>query len=605
MTTCARQRRFTQLTLTAGLAYVGLAACGDDVLQFEVEPYQPEPAEGIPALQQALTPLTTACTFDNATGIMGVVVELAETAVLSKRSVDSAILVNGVACGVATTSSLRRIDVVEHGTNSGDQTVVLDFLNGSFATGSASGVGVTVDLGGTGADVFAIRGSSGADRITMGATGIATNTDTNNDITYSNVDQIIVSLSAGNDIFTGQGGYGSGAAYTGAVTVYGGDGNDTLTGGDGADTIHGGAGNDTLTGNDGDDTLYGDAGNDTFDEGAVANGADIFDGGADADTVDYSRRGVNLWVTVGSGADDGDWGNENDDVTASVETVLGGAGDDQLRGDNGNNVLKGNGGNDLLIGGLGDDTLDGGAGDDRFFESAEVNANGADVILCGSGTDTVFYHTRTNPLTITMLSGANDGEDGEGDDVKADCEDIRGGSGDDTITGNNLDNVIDGDDGDDVLSGGAGNDTFPQNSGGDDGADTISGGLGDDLVAYGTRFANLTVTMGDGIANDGESGENDNIGADVERIDSGWGNDTITGNNLDNVINLGNGNDQAFGGLGNDEIFGGAGDDGPLNGDAGDDTIDGGEGNNDIDCGTGDGDIGWNNGTGTLLSCEL
>lgn len=74
----------------------GLAACGTEALRVEAEPYPPEPAEGIPELEQALTPLTTACSFDNATGIMGV---LAETAVLSKRTVDSAILVNGVACG--------------------------------------------------------------------------------------------------------------------------------------------------------------------------------------------------------------------------------------------------------------------------------------------------------------------------------------------------------------------------------------------------------------------------------------------------------------------------------------------------------------------------
>jgi hypothetical protein len=47
------------------------------------------------------------------------------------------------------------------------------------------------------------------------------------------------------------------------VTLYGGAGNDVLTGGDGGDFLQGDAGNDTLTGGKGGDQLHGKDGNDT------------------------------------------------------------------------------------------------------------------------------------------------------------------------------------------------------------------------------------------------------------------------------------------------------------------------------------------------------
>ena len=49
-----------------------------------------------------------------------------------------------------------------------------------------------------------------------------------------------------------------------AAQLFGGAGNDTLTGGSGADQLFGGAGNDTLLGKGGNDLLFGGAGNDTL-----------------------------------------------------------------------------------------------------------------------------------------------------------------------------------------------------------------------------------------------------------------------------------------------------------------------------------------------------
>ena len=75
--------------------------------------------------------------------------------------------------------------------------------------------------------------------------------------------------------------------------IYGGAGNDTLTGGSGKNTIYGGAGNDRITGGAGKDFLYGGDGNDTLNGG---NGVDYLNGGTGVDTL-YVKRSVDHWET--------------------------------------------------------------------------------------------------------------------------------------------------------------------------------------------------------------------------------------------------------------------------------------------------------------------
>jgi hypothetical protein len=81
----------------------------------------------------------------------------------------------------------------------------------------------------------------------------------------------------------------------------------------------------------------------------------------------------------------------------------------------------------------------------------------------------------------------------------------------------------------------------------------------------------------DGNADDGASGEGDNVGTDVEDVTGGSAADTLTGNAADNEL---------VGGAGDDTIAGGDGNDG-LAGGAGRDTIDGGGGRDDIQGGAG------------------
>lgn len=66
------------------------------------------------------------------------------------------------------------------------------------------------------------------------------------------------------------------------VVIYGGAGNDTLTGGAGADRIYGQAGNDIIDGSAGNDKLYGGSGNDTLIGG---RGDDRLYGGWGMDTL--------------------------------------------------------------------------------------------------------------------------------------------------------------------------------------------------------------------------------------------------------------------------------------------------------------------------------
>ena len=147
-----------------------------------------------------------------------------------------------------------------------------------------------------------------------------------------------------------------------------------------------------------------------------------------------------------------------------------------------------------------------------------------------------------------------------------------GGAGNDTLTGGRLDDEIQGDEGndvinggtaDDTLMGGTGNDTLNGQGGddtltGDAGADVLDGGGQTDTVRY-DILNSVTVTL-DGSANDGRSGEGDNL-RDIETVITGAGNDRITGSSDDETLDGGAGADVITGGAGTDSVRGAAGND--------------------------------------------
>lgn len=145
--------------------------------------------------------------------------------------------------------------------------------------------------------------------------------------------------------------------------------------------------------------------------------------------------------------------------------------------------------------------------------------------------------------------------------MTADLE-VWGGDGDDTLQGGL---------GNDILHGGAGNDTF-LTAAAADGDDVYYGDDGVDTMSYALRTAAVTVTL-DGLSGDGDlaAGEGDNVGADVENLLGGAGNDVLVGNQAANSIRGGAGNDVLGGGPAGASCAGVLD---VLDGEAGDDTFD-------------------------------
>jgi len=208
-------------------------------------------------------------------------------------------------------------------------------------------------------------------------------------------------------------------------------------------------------------------------------------------------------------------------------------------------VIYGGKGNDTLRGGAGNDTLNGGDGNDIFTNGDGVVDDGDDAYNGGGGADTADYSLRAAAVAISNDDLPNDGVLGgsEIDNIAADIHTLKGGLGNDTITGG---------DGVDILWGNAGSDTFDE---GDhaNGGDTFNGGAGLDTVSYASRPVAVFVII-DALANDGQLGELDKVMVDVENVIGGAGNDTITGSTADNVLSGSDGDDTLDGGAGNDRF---------------------------------------------------
>ena len=184
-------------------------------------------------------------------------------------------------------------------------------------------------------------------------------------------DQIVVSLDAANDVFDG----GEGddtldfSEATQSVSVdltrgaadgveIGSDsvaGFERVIGGAGSDQLRGSAGEETLAGGGGDDILCGEAGADVLEGGggrdllvASLDGAnDVYDGGADEDTVDFSLATMRIEVDFTSGKARGD--EIGSDTIRNLEKVLGGQGDDHFIIGDTHTVLHGGGGADTFV----------------------------------------------------------------------------------------------------------------------------------------------------------------------------------------------------------------------------------------------------------------
>lgn len=161
--------------------------------------------------------------------------------------------------------------------------------------------------------------------------------------------------------------------YDSDDTMSGFGGDDILDSGKGNDTLDGGSGNDKLDGGDGNDRLYGGSGDDILTGGA---GDDVLYGyGSDS----YHR-----------GYDKTPWGKDG------VDIIHGGSGNDSLRGDEGNDFLYGDEDDDNLDGGYGNDILVGGQGHDILR-----GQNGSDTYIFsrGFGQDIIYNRSESGVIT--------------------------------------------------------------------------------------------------------------------------------------------------------------------------------------------------------------
>ncbi|WP_141653106.1 beta strand repeat-containing protein [Phenylobacterium immobile] len=343
---------------------------------------------------------------------------------------------------------------------------------------------------------------------------------------------------------------------SGSGSIFGGLGNDTLTGVAGPDTLDGGRGIDTLIGGGGNDVFIVDR-----PEDLVVGG-----GGVDLLHVQVGKTGTFV-------------------LTAQVENALaesttGGvtALAVNFTGNGLNNTLTGNDAANILAGGAGADSLIGGAGNDTYVLSdfdtiVELANEGADTVeftFTGQGT----YALPANVENLKLL-GAN--------------------SLPFVGVGNALANEITGHDGRDVIWGNDGNDILtPGATTHDTARDTVLGGTGSDTLVVRGAFAEYTVTGNVGGAFQlTNAARNEYIHAEsiefVQFTDGvrasgnigggpSSGNDTLNGTSGADTIDGLAGNDRLNGLGGDDSLIGGLGND-TLNGGANGDTMIGGQGN--------------------------
>ncbi len=297
--------------------------------------------------------------------------------------------------------------------------------------------------------------------------------------------------------------------------------NNILNGGDGDDTINGGAGNDTLRGGNGNDTLD-------------------LSASSEAQRIDLSST-VNQ--TTAFLTQDSYLGFENVNTGGNVDSIIGSSSD---------NIIFSGAGNDDISGSLGQDTIDG-----------------------GTGVDQLSYALLNTAITANFATAPTNLQINGSTQTFSNIENLTTSQGNDTLTlGSNLM----------FVDGSAGNDTFNlQNAQGTVGVVLADGGTGTDTASFAQSIGQVTISAGGstnalGISVSGSrydiqdfetlilSNQNDtvqsiaNFGSSLN-IQSGQGNDTITGGSNNDTLDSGSGNDMIFASLGSDAIEGGIGTD--------------------------------------------
>jgi Ca2+-binding RTX toxin-like protein len=459
------------------------------------------------------------------------------------------------------------------------------------------------------------RNASGAILVNNGAVKTTGGTPT-----VANTTLIEVTGGAGNDTITLNEGLGA----LPSANLFGGAGNDVLTGGSnvdrlfgqgdndtlngkgGNDWLFGGVGNDVLTGGDGNDGLYGEAGDDRMvwnpgDDSDLLEGGDGLDtaevnggGGAEAFTVTANGERVRLdrldpapfALDIGTTENvvvNMNGGNDFFSATGNLApmiklTVDGGTGDDTILGSNGADVLLGGDGSDFVDGQQGNDAALLGAGDDVYQWDP---GDGSDTVEGQDGIDTLRFNGSNSGETYDIA--ANAARVRVARDVSAIAMDLNDvehievnamGAADTIVVGNLT--------GTDVTQVNVNLAGILGSTAGDGMADTVvtSGTAAGDIIdvfGSGTSVSvlglssRLNITGGDAaldtVVVNGLDGD-DRIAATTLpagvmklTLDGGAGDDSLLGSQGNDVLLGGDGNDFVFGDNGNDVALLGAGND--------------------------------------------
>ena len=239
-------------------------------------------------------------------------------------------------------------------------------------------------------------------------------------------------------------------------------------------------------------------------------------------------------------------------------SVIGSSGNDTLLGNRWNNRLDGNGGNDLLRGGGGNDLLFGGLGDDEFiFGDPAWGLPEFDTIIDVGGNDALDFSPAKDAVSVDLsLSSIQRVQSFRTIQIKTgtDIENVIGGSGGDHLSGSSLDNALIGNGGNDVLNGKAGNDSLDGGKGKDtyvfdipdaDEADIVTDIADIDTFDFKALKSAVKIDLGVTSVQDVHSKRTLQLASasQIENVIGGFGNDTLTGNSLNNLLTGGPGND--------------------------------------------------------------
>jgi Ca2+-binding RTX toxin-like protein len=250
------------------------------------------------------------------------------------------------------------------------------------------------------------------------------------------------------------------------MTIDGGHGDDSLTGGSGADVIRGGTGDDSVDAGRGADTVSLGNGDDSF-IWLPGQGSDVVEGGRGQDLMNFVGADIpEKFAVQANGSrvrftrDAGTIVMDLDGVEEIDTKALGGADTftaDDLTGTDLKRV---------------ETDLHGATGDDRAADLVVINAT--------KGNDAVLAQGSAGNVTVTGLAARFDIE---GANAAQDQLDVNLLAGNDVFVGSGLsaDAIklqVDGGDGNDVLVGGAGDDTLI----GGPGVDVLDGGAGANVL---------------------------------------------------------------------------------------------------------------------------